>query len=829
MSGKIAQFGPISLMRAASDLAQRALIASRAGITFGGKRDLFEALGYKKLLTIQDDYRPRFERNGIASRVVTAKPRATWRGGVELIEDDDPKTVTDFEEQWAALDSRVQVIANLMKVDVLAGLGEYAVLLIGAPGALETPMPVSLKAENVAFMLPLAQDEAVIGDLESDLESERYGLPLFYTVKGIKKNSASASPDVKVHWSRALHVAEDTLSDRLRGIPRMRTVWNYLDDLDKVAGGGAESFWVRAHQGLVMNLEKDTELKPGEATDLRDAADEMLNNMRRVMVTRGTEVTTLGSDVANFSNPVDAIITLVSGSTGIPKRILVGSERGELASTQDRENWEQVVTDRRTDFAEPTMLRPLIDRFIDLGVLPEPSREDGTRYEVRWPEIESLTETEAAEVATKWAGLNTLIGEMVVGGAEIRDRILRLDKLDPKAEIKKSQVFNGAQVQAATAIVVAVGTGEIPADEATAMLEVMFGLTPEDAARIVGDGPSEEDLAAQTTVTAVPPPPGNNEPQPTPDQSPEQRAASSRGWKTVQQVADRHRGKVKALLVRAATAGRAALAEQDPDSEAQVSDAVNMALDAWAGALGEPLVLLLTRVVVDAGGAAARTARKAGTLRSAKDQFPISFDKANPASIAWARLRAAGLIQGIDAGTRAAIRNILGNMFEQGITPRQAVNQIAPLIGLSTPQVEAVGNLRGAILDNPGGTVFAGNTAIRVPETVTPEFLARRTEEYSNRLLNQRALTIARTETIAAANEGQLELWDQALEKGLLLGNEQRVWIATPDDRTDPVCAEMDGQRADLGEPFMTPDGDEIMAPPVHPNCRCATGLVERK
>ncbi len=74
---------------AASDLIGRSLLAQELDLTFDGKRSLTAALGYKKNLTPKD-YRDRFERGGIAGTIVEAMPVACWRGGGELVEDDDP-------------------------------------------------------------------------------------------------------------------------------------------------------------------------------------------------------------------------------------------------------------------------------------------------------------------------------------------------------------------------------------------------------------------------------------------------------------------------------------------------------------------------------------------------------------------------------------------------------------------------------------------------------------------------------------------------------------------------------------------------------------------
>jgi hypothetical protein len=59
-------------------------------------------------------------------------------------------------------------------------------------------------------------------------------------------------------------------------------------------------------------------------------------------------------------------------------------------------------------------------------------------------------------------------------------------KSPDELETTQSTVLNGAQVSAATAIVVAVAAGEIPRDAGLGQLEVLFNLKPEQAERIMG-------------------------------------------------------------------------------------------------------------------------------------------------------------------------------------------------------------------------------------------------------------------------------------------------------------------------------------------------------
>jgi SPP1 gp7 family putative phage head morphogenesis protein len=82
-----------------------------------------------------------------------------------------------------------------------------------------------------------------------------------------------------------------------------------------------------------------------------------------------------------------------------------------------------------------------------------------------------------------------------------------------------------------------------------------------------------------------------------------------------------------------------------------------------------------------------------------------------------------------------------------------------------------------------------------------------------------RAMLIARTETIAASADGALAAYQQAVDVGALDGY-GKTWIAELDDRTDEVCADLDGETVPFDEPFSS--GDD--APPNHPDCRCAIG-----
>lgn len=408
-----------------SDISGRLQLGELAGRTFDTKRDMFRALGYRKVLTARD-YLARYERSEIAERVVEALPRATWRGGAEVVEDDDPNAVTPFEEAWLALTDRLGIWDTFRRGDVLSRLGEFGIILIGAAGDYRTPLPAMRSQADVLYLTPYHETAVKIQaqDLVGRTDDARYGLPEMYTVS--VRGVSGATTQKKVHWTRVIHLAENQLQSVLYGRPALRSIWNRLDDLEKVVGGGSEAFWQRVQPGYQVKVDRDVEFPPGAEAQLSTEIDEFLHGMRRYVRTRAVEMEDIGaSQVARLDLPMDAIISLVSAGSSIPKRILMGSERGELASQQDRSNWDQTVSDRRDQFAAPQGVRALCDRLVSVNGLPAPER-----YDVRWPSVRNLDDDEIAAVAVKWATVNQRAGETVITPDEIRDRVLMLPPLE---------------------------------------------------------------------------------------------------------------------------------------------------------------------------------------------------------------------------------------------------------------------------------------------------------------------------------------------------------------------------------------------------------------
>jgi hypothetical protein len=118
--------------------------------------------------------------------------------------------------------------------------------------------------------------------------------------------------------------------------------------------------------------------------------------------------------------------------------------------------------------------------------------------------------------------------------------------------------------------------------------------------------------------------------------------------------------------------------------------------------------------------------------------------------------------------------------------------------------------------------------AARVEEVLS----ATGTERWPNR-----AVVVARTETLSALNVGRDDAWTAVAEE-LEDDDEdfelERFWLATSDERTRRTHREAEGQRSPVGGTFTVGEaelrrpGDPLGPPEEIIQCRCTTLLVEK-
>lgn len=212
-------------------------------------------------------------------------------------------------------------------------------------------------------------------------------------------------------------------------------------------------------------------------------------------------------------------------------------------------------------------------------------------------------------------------------------------------------------------------------------------------------------------------------------------------------------------------------------------------------------------------------------------EVAIAFDRANPAAVAFARERAAVLVTHVGRDLRQAIRETVTRSFTDQVDVWRTSRAIRQGLGLRPDQARALANYR-AELEALAGAVKPVTRVTRMrrlsSKGLTPERIDAWVEKYRQWLLRQRADTIARTEIITASNMGQVELWRQAVADGQLPAGAMKTWLTVDDDRLCPRCLAMDKQTVPIAAPFVEPGtGVEVMAPALHPNCRCTCALAD--
>ncbi len=384
------------------DVSTRLSWARRMGFQYSGERKLYQALGYpeEKDLVFRY-YFNKYERQDIASAVIDRPVEATWKGDLVIVEQDKQEDESALAKAWKELDERLKVKQRLTKIDKLSGIGRYAILLFGFNDVkkLEDWKSSAAGAKKLVYLKQVNEEDAKIETWETNSTNKRYGQPKIYTLSIQTSEETGELKRIQVHHSRVLHIREGSLTSEVYGRPRLKPIVNRLEDLEKLLGGDAEMFWRGARPGYSAQSQKDYEkMDAGAIEDLQDQLDDYEHDLRRFLTTKGIDIKALEQQVADPEHHIDIQLQAISAQTGIPKRVLVGSERGELSSTQDKDQWLGLIKTRMDEYAEPEILRPFVDKCMVHNILPKVKG-----YKVIWEDVFAQSEADKVKVGVERA------------------------------------------------------------------------------------------------------------------------------------------------------------------------------------------------------------------------------------------------------------------------------------------------------------------------------------------------------------------------------------------------------------------------------------------
>ena len=382
-------------------------IAAALGQSFDGDRDLYDTFGWQEEPD-EEDYLALYLRNPYANTVVSKPSSSTWRDAPK-VKDKADEDDTEFEEAVKKADRELDIWSYSERIDHLAGIVNHGVMVlvhndVEEKDDLSEPLDAdSISGTGLDRLNQIrVYNQDTIEDIKyGEMGSGRWQLPEKYIIdisEDVDEETESETGSFVAHHSRVIDVpAQSLLDDEILARPRLEPVFNALKDIEKILGACSELGYRGADYGLHANLDPDKVDVSGDAAELtEEELQNYTNNLQNTIQTVGAEVNRLGGDVQDPSGLVDSLLSTVSAATGIPKRILEGNAAGDLASAQeDTKQYHTMIMERRRQYANPHIVRPLIQHLVDYGVIPEPS---GDGFKIDWEPLDEPSESEEAEI-----------------------------------------------------------------------------------------------------------------------------------------------------------------------------------------------------------------------------------------------------------------------------------------------------------------------------------------------------------------------------------------------------------------------------------------------
>ncbi|MBM7328717.1 head morphogenesis protein [Agrobacterium sp. S2] len=218
----------------------------------------------------------------------------------------------------------------------------------------------------------------------------------------------------------------------------------------------------------------------------------------------------------------------------------------------------------------------------------------------------------------------------------------------------------------------------------------------------------------------------------------------------------------------------------------------------------------------------------------------IRWDARNVAAESWLLDHSSYLVTNIISDQREAIRTTLTESLARGDNPTKAAKAIVGpvnratgrreggILGLTSQQAQFVQNARDELLS--GDSALLRNylergrrdkrfdrtiaKAIRDGKALTADQVEKITGRYAAGLLKLRADTIALNETFQAMAAAKDMAFRQQIENGnLSAGVVTKTWRHTPQEHGRLQHIAMNGQKVGYDQPFVAPDGTQIMYP----------------
>lgn len=403
----------------------------------GAKHDHYKDFGFPVDVTFDVVY-GYYTRNSLGKAAVDKTIRKTWQDPPWLLEkprdgSEGPlKKETRLEKAIRQHFTKIRFWTKVMEADRRSLVGRYAGVILRIADGKSTDKPlerVSGGLDALVDIIPAWEGQLKVTKWDNDPLSPTYGEPLMFqydessTHTGTGPNPAASGRDRKltVHPSRVVIWSLDGSMDQDSAL---KAGLNDLITLEKITGAGGEGFWKNAKQAPILEMDKEADIQkmakamgidPNQIADIMNdqvsgwqkGFDELL--MIQGMTARLPKVE-LPDPEHYFMNSLQSF----AASFDIPLKVLVGTQTGERASTEDASQWNQTCNFRRKNTVIPNILQ-IVQRLENCGILKE-----NPEWFVDWTDLTESTMLDKIDRAGKMAKVNKDFGDIVFKPEEIR-------------------------------------------------------------------------------------------------------------------------------------------------------------------------------------------------------------------------------------------------------------------------------------------------------------------------------------------------------------------------------------------------------------------------
>ncbi|MFN3352934.1 MAG: anti-CBASS protein Acb1 family protein, partial [Brevundimonas sp.] len=305
-----------------------------------------------------------YRRNPLARAAVDKTVGKTWETLPYLQEfarddgDDAPETTIEKAIRQRLADIRGWQV--MMEADRRAMVGGYAgvILRIADDRRFDEPVDsVRGGIDALVEIIPAWKGQLEVSEWDTDQASVTYGQPKMFQFNEASVGDGRSQPrQFQLHPDRVVIWSED---GTVHARSALEPGYNALLDLDKIRGAGGEGFWKNAKSAPVLEVDATTDIQQ-MAKAMGISPDEVLEKMNaqvedwqkgfdQLLMLQGMKADTLQVQLPSPEHFFAIALQSFAASVQVPLKILVGSQTGERASTEDADEWARVNMARRTN------------------------------------------------------------------------------------------------------------------------------------------------------------------------------------------------------------------------------------------------------------------------------------------------------------------------------------------------------------------------------------------------------------------------------------------------------------------------------------------------